>query len=668
MDLCKIPSSTCRKPGYTTSTAPLDSALSQPISEGLLASAGRTARSSDTSCPRAPSTSSPNRPHPPGLDQPDSQSTIEDLRAKGKHEKETHDSSTISFPLSKRQHMQCHGFRLEMAFWLGVSLVSLLCLMRSQMVAKRSVLPHILLVVADDLGPLLGLSWADVEYHTPPSGEVHTPTISALVREGVELHRHYAHMICTPSRSSLQTGRLPVHLITQLADPCDKAGAIPRNMTGLAEQLQRAGYATHQVGKWDAGMSTPRHTPHGRGFDTSLNYFGHGNWMWSEREWGGSEDHGSWPRPRLVDLWDTDAPATASNGTGYEEELFLARMLAILRAHDPSTPLFLNYASRLAHYPLQVACVPSLVLRTYPLISPLSSRRQVPPEYERRFAHIRDANRRVYTAMVRYLDDQLAAVTNAMRRRGMWEDTLMIFTSDNGGFVNSPLGPCSPSARGTTCFNGESGASNWPLRGGKYSMFEGGIRVSAFVSGGFLPPAVRGTRLDGMMHIADWYATLCALAHVDPTDKLAASSHLPPIDSLNMWPMLSGENLTSPRTSILISRQLLLHDQWKYVRGNAKMRGAAWGGPFYPNASTECDPIDAHSIQCPARGCLFDVVSDLEETREVSTDYPDVVDHLRLQLDQLTKTIWETKHENDPLCWKTAETKYGGFYGPWLEI
>lgn len=100
---------------------------------------------------------------------------------------------------------------------------------------------------------------------------MHTPTISALVREGVELHRHYAHMICTPSRSSLQTGRLPVHLITQLADPCDKAGAIPRNMTGLAEQLQRAGYATHQVGKWDAGMSTPRHTPHGRGFDTSLN-------------------------------------------------------------------------------------------------------------------------------------------------------------------------------------------------------------------------------------------------------------------------------------------------------------------------------------------------------------------------------------------------------------
>ena len=94
--------------------------------------------------------------------------------------------------------------------------------------------PHILFVVVDDFG------WAEVGYHREAkTPEVNTPTIDALVAEGVELNRHYVHMMCTPSRASLQTGRLPVHLITQLAGPCDINGAIPRNMTGLAAQLKR---------------------------------------------------------------------------------------------------------------------------------------------------------------------------------------------------------------------------------------------------------------------------------------------------------------------------------------------------------------------------------------------------------------------------------------------
>ena len=190
-----------------------------------------------------------------------------------------------------------------------------------------------------------------------------TPTIDSLVKEGVELDRHYVHMMCTPSRSALQSGRLPVHVITQLANPCDANGAIPRNMTGLAAKLKLGGYATHQVGKWDAGMVTPHHTPQGRGYDSSLNYFGHGNWAWSEAEWGGSQSHrGPLPVPGVVDLWDTDRPAASLNGTGHEELLFRARMLSILAAHDQSTPLFLQYDSKLVHYPLQASPYVALLL------------------------------------------------------------------------------------------------------------------------------------------------------------------------------------------------------------------------------------------------------------------------------------------------------------------
>ena len=66
--------------------------------------------------------------------------------------------------------------------------------------------------------------------------------------------------------------------------------------------------------------------------------------MWSETEWGGSENHGEWPEEGLVDFWDTDRPAAHLNGTGYEEDLFRARMLEILAAHDKATPLLINYA------------------------------------------------------------------------------------------------------------------------------------------------------------------------------------------------------------------------------------------------------------------------------------------------------------------------------------
>lgn len=378
--------------------------------------------------------------------------------------------------------------------------------------------------------------------------------------------------------------------------------------------------------------------------------------MWSEAEWLGSGDHGEWPDQGLVDLWDTDRPATHLNGTGYEEDIFRLRMLSILNQHDQAQPLFLNYDSKVAHYPLQA-----------------------PLEYQRRFESIKDDNRRVYHAMVAYLDDQLAILTETMRELGMWENTLMIFTSDNGGYVKSPRGECVSSTvlpesqstdhgHGTTCFNGEAGANNWPLRGGKYSMFEGGIRATAFVSGGFVPHVMRGTALDGIIHIADWYSTLCGIAGIDPTDHWAASSGLPSIDSLNMWPMLSGKKLTSPRTSFLVTKDLLIKHEWKFVRGNTIMTEAAWGGIHYPNASTASDPIEAHLFRCPPQGCLFNVVADITERHEVSAAHPELVLELTREMDTLARTIWSTTHEDSPTCRETAISRYGGFYGPWLEL
>ena len=532
-------------------------------------------------------------------------------------------------------------------------------------------LPHILFVLVDDWG------WSDVGYHrketNTSSPEIVTPTIDTLVSNGVEFNRHYVHMTCTPSRASFQTGRLPIHTLTKLAGPCDKNGAIPRNMTGLAQQLKKAGYHTHQVGKWDCGMATPKHTPKGRGYDTSLNYFGHGNWMFSEVEWGGSEKHrNEFPTdpsivPKgIVDFWDTDQPAHHLNGTGYEEYIFRDRIQLILknynhtRTNNPSGtgPLFLNYDSKIAHYPLQA-----------------------PLEYQEKFSFIQENNRKMYHAMIHFLDDQLANITDSFKEYGLWDNTLMIVSSDNGRYVKNPLGGCNTTSgtkggdqedvgHGTTCFNGEAGANNWPLRGGKYSSFEGGIRVNAFASGGYLPTAVRGTKLEGIIHVADWYGTLCNLAGVSFHDAEAESSGLPKVDSLDMWPMLSGLNLTSPRETILVNENLLLHNQWKYVPGNTKMIESAYGGSVYPNATTDRtgDSIDTHQLMCPPQGCLFNVVNDMEERHELSHQYPKVVEMMKDLLMRERTTIWKTNHVNDPECPIVAERKYGNFYGPWLEI
>lgn len=146
--------------------------------------------------------------------------------------------------------------------------------------------------------------------------------------------------------------------------------------------------------------------------------------------------------------------------------------------------------------------------------------------------------------------------------------------------------------------------------GGKYSNFEGGIRGNAFVSGGFLPEKVRGTKLEEVMHISDWYATFCALAGVDPTDTNAVKYNLPPIDSINMWPLLSGEVVKSPRDHILVTKDLLVSGDYKIMTGKAQ--GAGWPGPQYPNVSSAGHEESTVSLQC-ANGCLFDVANDPTE-------------------------------------------------------
>ena len=483
--------------------------------------------------------------------------------------------------------------------------------------------PNIVFLLVDDWG------WANVGYHRSNSTqEVVTNNFDALVKEGLELDQHYTFNQCGPSRCSFLTGRLPIHVNDKNSepqyynpkDPVSGFTGIPRNMTGIAEKLKQAGYATRQVGKWDAGMATADHTPVGRGFHTSLGYFHHANDYYTEQE-------NSCNGTPIVDLWNTDKPAFGLNGTGpgnYEEGLFRSAVLTIINEHDPSIPLFLYYAPHIVHTPLQV-----------------------PYSYLAKFSFIDNNDRKYYHAMVNYLDDVVGELVSTLKNKGMWENTLLVVSSDNGG----------PEYLG-------GGGNNYPLKGGKLTDWQGGVRVNAFVSGGYLPEIMRGKKTEEYIHIADWFSTFCALAGVDPTDEAAIVAKLPPVDSINMWPLISGQNSTSMRVDIPISYYTLISGEFKILTGQQLQAG--WTGPEYPNNTNPHGGIAAVQ-DCGDDGCLYNIRNDPEEREDLAKKMPEALKDIQEKLAKYQAKYFNPDRGNiSPEACDAALNKYNGFWGPFV--
>ena len=518
--------------------------------------------------------------------------------------------------------------------------------------------PNFFIFVVDDFG------WANIGIHRTPGDdplhEVVTPAMDALAAEGVNLDRNYLFWYCSPSRSSLQTGRNPIHVNVNnddmsLYNPNEPTTGgyqgIPRNMTGIGSKLSDAGYATHFYGKWHIGLATTDHSPKGRGWQNHMIYFDGGNDYWTS-ECGGCVDGNKHSMP-ITDLWKDDAPARGLNnswdcGQGnqmatceYEDTFFLNATLDAIKNHDNSTPFFEIWAPHNIHAPLSV-----------------------PTAYLNKFSFINDTRRQAYAAKVNFIDDALALVVDALKTSGMWDNTLFILTSDNGGPIYD---------------NGYAGASNWPNKGGKTSNWEGGVRGNGIVSGGLLPPSRRGVVETGFVSIEDWYATLCALAGVDKTDTRAAAAGLPPVDSLNLWPMLSGMNSTSPRTEIILGmpfissdnsfgdphlgvQALIREDGYKLIIGTTHQN--VWTGPQYPNASTKW-PNTANDC---TNGCLYNVFTDTTEHNDVASTYPDIVTSMRARISELNATMYRPDRGTpSKLACTAALEKWGGFWGPFLD-
>mmetsp|Transcript_81438 Transcript_81438/g.225539 ORF Transcript_81438/g.225539 Transcript_81438/m.225539 type:complete len:515 (+) Transcript_81438:45-1589(+) len=491
--------------------------------------------------------------------------------------------------------------------------------------AKR---PHVVLMVIDDVG------WDDVGYH---GSDFPTPNMDKLASQGVRLNRYYVQQVCSPTRSALLSGRYPFRTGMQHRGTLlpGSTARLPESATTLAEAFLKAGYRRHAIGKWHLGYASWKYTPLGRGFESYSGYLqGQGDYYQHTMA------HGGWPDPQGrtgFDFWRNKTAAKDQIGK-YSMEFYMAEAQRVIDAHDPEQPLFLYFAHQEQHVPLQAP---------------------PEPEYSANCAAINKTqpegrNRHTLCTMMSRLDRAIGDFVSMLKRKGLWEDTVMWVTADNGGMTR--WGPILAEA---------SVASNYPLRGGKATLFEGGVRVVSFVTGGRVPPCAAGTAREGLIQHVDVAATLASLGGAD----LGAG-----VDGLDVWDVLARGG-ASPRSEVPINIDTsdpkapfsaLIDGKWKLINAETNVRDGWWSSDPYmrtpPNASQVPVRVAGEQVM------LFDLSTDPQERRNVATDHEDVVLKMLHRIQELADPANGYRDpQPQPVDPRADPRHHDGCLAPWLD-
>ena len=429
--------------------------------------------------------------------------------------------------------------------------------------------PNILVIYVDDLG------YCDSELYG--CDNVPTPNIKRLSEEGVLFTQGYVSSpVCSPSRAGLLTGRYQQrfgHEFLPNSSPNSQAG-LPLTETTLADLLKETGYATGMVGKWHLGVQEKFH-PNNRGFETfygiltaTSDYIDPTSdkvkyWVpvyegyhfpdpYKDSPWLGRGDHAVMRDKVVIEEHD------------YLTEAFTREAVNFIDRNS-NKPFFLYLPYLAAHGPLQVT-----------------------EKYYDRFPHIKDEASRIQAAMISALDDGIGQVTDALKRNGIEENTLIFFASDNGGGV----------AHYT---------SNEPLRLGKQTMFEGGIRVPFLMKWPKRIP--QGTVFESPVSALDIFPT----AYVAAGGLLKENMNL---DGVDLLPYVEGSVKSTPHKNLFWragSIWAVRDDNWKLI----------FAAETY---------------------WLYDLEQDLGEANNLADQHPDVVQKLQKHYDH-----WN--HANIPPIW-----------------
>lgn len=494
--------------------------------------------------------------------------------------------------------------------------------------------PNIVLIVADDLG------WGDVSFHG--SQQVRTPNIDALAARGQVLNNYYVSPLCSPTRSALLSARHPIHTgfqhdVIQGAEPW----AFPIAYQLLPQYLKDVGYVTRAVGKWHLGFYRREYWPQVRGFDSFFGFLtGHGDHFdhsGLENEWG-------------LDLRRDFEPVAHQYSGQYSTDIYKREAVDIIGGHNRTSPLFLYLAFQAVHAGNAYA--------------PL----QVPIKYIDRFRHISDHNRRTFVGMVSALDDAIGQVVKALQDQNMMDNTIIILTTDNGGATGGALGR----------IDGSFG-SNWPLRGTKYTLWEGGVRAVGLIASKHL---AGGRIFAGLFHVADWLPTLY--------EAIGGQLHDLPHDlyGVSHWSQMRGKNKTVSRNEMLHN----LDDEWgvsairvgHYKLVSGTVFGGKFDGWFLPpgesffssNNTFEHLPL---VVNCSRSGqasgsivpcdltvdqfCLFDLSRDPCEQDNIASSLPTVVNELQTRLAKYNASA--TRQLNVPADPIANPVHHGYYWDAW---
>lgn len=425
-----------------------------------------------------------------------------------------------------------------------------LSLLSPKAIAAEGARPNIVYILADDLG------FADVGFH---GSDIKTPRLDQLAAGGAKLTQFYAQPMCTPTRAALMTGRYPMRYGLQ-------TGVIPSGAKyGLAtdefllpQALKQVGYRTSLVGKWHLGHGDQALWPRQRGFDSfygplvgEIDHFKH-------------EAHG-------VTDWYRDNKLVKEKG--YDTELFGAEAVRQINGHDTKTPLFLYLAFTAPHTPFQA---PQRYLDLYP--------------------QIKDPSRRAYAAMISAMDEQIGKVVDALQARGLRDNTLIVFHSDNGGTTNKMF-------VGESEVKGDLPARNTPYRDGKGTLYEGGTRVVALAN---WPGRIAPGQAEGVMHVVDMMPTIAKLTGAD-------LSRSKPLDGTDVWPALAAGQAGRGEVvyNVEPTQGAIRDGKWKLV----------W------------------QVVLPPKVELFDLDADPSEKTDLSAQHPEKVTELQNKVIALARTM-----------------------------
>lgn len=433
--------------------------------------------------------------------------------------------------------------------------LAVLVSMLSGLLAGAVERPHIVLMVADDLGR------TDVGFMG--AKETRTPHLDALAKGGAILDAHYVQSVCSPTRAALLTGRYATRTgVYTVVRPGAKWG-LPLAERTLAQVLQEAGYETAICGKWHLGEFEPAYRPTQRGFDHQYG------------QWFGAIDYFTHQRDGQVDWHRNDQPLAE---VGYSTELIAAEACRLIRSRNAEKPFFLYLPFNAVHGPYQV-----------------------PEKYTEPFNKL-EGTRRTYAGMLAAMDEAVGRVVAALREAKMLDNTLIVFTSDNGG----------PSPGKVT--------DNGPLRAGKGTIYEGGVRVCAFAH--WAGHIKAGTRIAEPMHAVDWFPTFAGVAGA-PLPKGVE------LDGRDLRPVLT-ENAKSPHDHLLLvgpspAQAAVRVGDWKLVVHGGESDG--------DNASLRKKKarLDLPKVE------LFNLAHDVAEARDLSSQEPARRDELKAVLAQLLK-------------------------------